>query len=79
MKPMSVIEAAEYCRLSKAYIYKLVYQGKIPCYKPAGGRIFFKQEELEQFIFRGRKSANYELADRVDDLIVGTAELLNYI
>jgi len=59
-KALSVIEAAEFTGLSRNYIYKLVHLKKIPFYKPMGGRVFFKQEELESFIFRGRQSADYE-------------------
>jgi excisionase family DNA binding protein len=73
-KPMSVVEASVYLGYSKAYLYKLIHEKKIPYYKPEGGRVFFKQAELEQFIFRGRKSADYELVDRADALLVGRAE-----
>jgi excisionase family DNA binding protein len=64
MKALSVNEAAAFTGLSKNYLYKLIHQKKIPHYKPNGGRVFFKQEELEGFIFRGRQAANYEGASR---------------
>jgi excisionase family DNA binding protein len=70
-KPMGVAEAAEFTGLSKAYIYKLVYLKKIPHYKPNAGRLFFKREELEQFIFRGRAAADYELHDRAEQVLNG--------
>jgi len=69
-KPMRVTEAAAFLGFSKAYLYKLVHLGKISCYKPEGGKVFFKQEDLERFIFRGRRAANYELADRAEGLLV---------
>ena len=59
-KALSVNEASQFTGLSRNYLYKLVHQKKIPCYKPMGGRVFFKQEELEAFIFRNRQSAEYE-------------------
>ena len=59
-KPLTIDEAAEFTGLSKFYLYKLVHQQKIPHYKPMGGRLFFKQSELESFIFRGRQGADYE-------------------
>jgi excisionase family DNA binding protein len=68
-KPMGVTEAAEFTGLSKAYLYKLVYLKKIPCYKPNAGRLFFKRTELEQFIFRGRSAADYELAETADQVL----------
>ena len=60
-KPLSIIEAAQFTGLSRHYLYKLVHLGKIPHYKPTGGRVFFKQAELEEFIYRDRRSADYEL------------------
>ena len=59
-KALSVEEAALFTGLSKNYIYKLVCQKRIPFYKPMGGRVFFKKEELEGFIFRNRQGADYE-------------------
>jgi len=76
-KPLSIVEAAEYLGFSKTYLYKLVHLRKIPCYKPAGGRIYFKKDELEQFVFRGRKAADYELMEKTE--YISGAELLNYI
>jgi excisionase family DNA binding protein len=70
-KPMNVMAAAEFCGLSKTYLYKLIHLGKIPYYKPEGGRVFFKQEDLEAFVFRGRRSADYELSDKADSLLTG--------
>ena len=56
----TVDEAAAFLNLSKNYVYKLVSQKKIPCYKPMAGRVFFKPSELEAFLFRNRQSADYE-------------------
>jgi excisionase family DNA binding protein len=59
-KAFSMNAAAAFTGLSKNYLYKLVSQKKIPYYKPLGGRVFFRQEDLENFIFRNRQSADYE-------------------
>ena len=59
-KALNVEEVAELTGLSRNYIYKLVHLRRIPHYKPLGGRLFFKREELERFIFRNRQAANYE-------------------
>jgi excisionase family DNA binding protein len=68
-RPMNVTEAAEFLGLSTNYIYKMISRGKIPCYKPLGKRVFFKAEELEAFIFRGKRSADFELSDAADQLV----------
>ena len=59
-RALSIDEAAAFTGLKKNYIYKLVCQKRIPYYKPLGGRVFFKQDELENFIFRNRSPGNYE-------------------
>ena len=56
-KPLSVSDAVLFTGYSKYYIYKLISQKKIPCFKPMGGRVFFKKEDLEKFIFRNRQEA----------------------
>ncbi|GHU74535.1 hypothetical protein FACS189450_15170 [Spirochaetia bacterium] len=70
-RPMGIPEAVEFTGLSKNYLYKLIHLGKIPCYKPLGKKIFFKQEELEAFIFRGKQSADFELSAAADQLVNG--------
>ena len=57
---LSLTDAAAYLGLNPSYLYKLVSQKKIPYYKPMGGRVFFRREELEGFIFRNRQGAGYE-------------------
>jgi len=60
MKALTVDEAAVFMGLSKNYLYKLICKKKVPHYKPLGGRVFFKQDELEAFLFRNRQPASYE-------------------
>ena len=59
-KALSVDDVVILTGLKKNYIYQLISKKKIPYYKPLGGRVFFKREELEGFIFRNRQSADYE-------------------
>ena len=68
-KPLSVTEASEYCGLSKTYLYKLIHLGKISHYKPMGGKVFFRKNELDDFIFRNRVSADYELKEQAEQLL----------
>jgi len=60
-KPLSISEAARFTGLKPSYLYKLIHLKRIPYYKPTGGRVYFKQGELEDFIYRGRQSPDYEL------------------
>ena len=49
---LSADEAAIFTGYTRKYIYKLVHLKKIPYYKPTGQRLFFKQNELEVFMFK---------------------------
>ena len=57
---LSVTEAAQYLGLKQSYVYKLISQKKLPCYRPMGGRVYFRPVELEAFLFRNRQPADYE-------------------
>jgi excisionase family DNA binding protein len=59
-KALSVDMVVSLTGLKKNYIYKLISQKKIPHYKPMGGRVYFKREDIENFIFRNRQAADYE-------------------
>lgn len=54
---MTTEQAMEFTGLSRSYLYKAGSRGILPCYKPSGGRLIFKREDLENFLFRNRKGA----------------------
>lgn len=66
---MKISEAADYCGYSKSYLYQLAYRNDIPFHKPMGGRIFFKRNELDEFIAQGKKDANYEVKNKASAIL----------
>lgn len=60
-RPLGVAEAAAFTGYSVKYVYKLIHLGMIPYFKPTGGKVWFKREDLETFMFRERRAADYEL------------------
>ncbi|GHV17443.1 hypothetical protein FACS189493_5070 [Spirochaetia bacterium] len=68
-KPMGVTEAAAFLGLSTNYIYKMIHESKIPCYKPLGKKVYFDPKELSDFVYRGKKSADYELSAAADQIV----------
>jgi excisionase family DNA binding protein len=68
---ISVKEAMEYIGFSRTTLYRLIENQKIPCYKPSGGRIFFKKGELDALISRGKKKAGYEIMEEVAEIVNG--------
>jgi excisionase family DNA binding protein len=68
-KPINILEAAAFTGYSKNYLYNMIQRGKIPHYKPNNGRVFFKREDLEKFLF-GRGVATYQsLAEKAERIL----------
>lgn len=36
--------------VSSSYLYKCSSQGKIPCYRPTKGKLFFKKDEVLEWL-----------------------------
>jgi excisionase family DNA binding protein len=68
-RPLSVDDAVDFLRISKGHLYNLMYQNKIPYYKPEGKLAYFKQADLEEFVFRNRHDADYELSETADTIL----------
>ena len=47
---MDIKEASKYLSISSKTMYKWIQEKKIPCYRPSG-KVYFKLQELENFIF----------------------------
>ena len=49
---LSAEEAAEYLNLKPSYLYKLTSDKKIKFFKPLGKLIYFRKEDLEDFLLQ---------------------------
>jgi excisionase family DNA binding protein len=58
---LTVDEVVNYTGFSQKQIYKLTSTRQIPHYKPSGRKLFFKKNEIDEWITRGR-------IDTLDDL-----------
>jgi excisionase family DNA binding protein len=67
--PLTLGEAAVYLGLRRAFLYKLTSQGKIPHFKPANGKLYFTLEDLDGYLYRNRRAADYELAEKADAIV----------
>ena len=54
-RPLTSQEAAEFLSLSLQTVYNYVNKRKIPCYKPSGGRVYFRRSELEEWAYSKKK------------------------
>jgi excisionase family DNA binding protein len=73
-EPLSVGEASEYTGLSVGTLYILTHEKRIPFYKPLGKKIYFKRTELDGFMFRNKKYADYEVSEKADAILNGEAK-----
>ena len=60
-KPLTLKEAAEFLDFSRSYLYRLTSQGRVPCYKPEGKRVYFDRAELVNWLKRNRIRPQEEL------------------
>ena len=69
--PIQVNRVMELSGYSRSYIYKLVHWKKLPCHKPTGkgGKLFFLESEVIDFLTRNRQSADYELTEQADAIL----------
>jgi excisionase family DNA binding protein len=50
LEVLSFKQVQELLGVSKSYLYKCTSQGKIPCYRPTKGKLFFKKKEVMDWI-----------------------------
>jgi len=67
--PFTLGEAAQYLGISRGHLYKLTSKGGISFFKPSGGRLYFTTEDLDGYLFRGRRAAGYELETQADAIV----------
>ena len=59
-----ILTLKDICRLfdiSKSAAYKLTHGRKIPFYKPSGGKVYFKRDEVQKYFLSNRVSTQDEI------------------
>ena len=69
-KPLTLKEAAEFLDFSRSYLYRLTSQGRVPCYKPEGKRVYFDRAELVNWLKRNRIRPQEEIEGKAASYIV---------
>lgn len=65
---LTVDDLIDYSGYSRSYIYKLVHRKEIPFYKPGGKNLFFKREEINEWLLQNKSKSESEIE----------AEAINY-
>ncbi len=58
-------EACKYLDLSKSSLYKMTYKKKIPFSKPNGGKMYFRKEDLDNWMLSNKSNSTDELENEV--------------
>lgn len=63
-------EACKYLDVSPSHLYKLTSTKQIPHFCPQGKKLYFKREELDNWLQRNRQSAADEIDQAAADYII---------
>lgn len=58
---LTLKEVAIFTGISEGYIYQLTHRKKIPFYKPRSKMLYFKREEIEEWLLQNKHLASYEI------------------
>ena len=64
-------EAALFLDISHSHLYKLTSQRQIPHFCPQGKRLYFKRDELQDWLLRNRQEETESVAVRLNNLTIG--------
>ncbi|MFT3681255.1 MAG: helix-turn-helix domain-containing protein [Ferruginibacter sp.] len=65
-------EACKYLDVSPSHLYKLTSTKQIPHFCPQGKKLYFKREELDNWLQRNRQSAADEIEQTASDYVLRT-------
>lgn len=58
---LTLDECSMFTGYSKNHLYRLTSQRAIPFYKPMGGTIYFKKQEVEEWLLQNRQATEAEI------------------
>ena len=64
---LSFKEALVYLDVSSSFLYKLTSKNEIPFTKPNGGKIYFKKEDLNNWMLKNESKSNDVLENEIDN------------
>lgn len=67
---LNLNEAAKYLDISESHLYKLTSTRQIPHFCPQGKKLYFKREELDQWLLRNRQTASEEIDRMAADYVI---------
>lgn len=68
-------EACRYLELSHSHLYKLTSSASVPYYKPNGKKLYFKREELDEWLLRNRSETQEEIDRKAADYLISKGKV----
>jgi len=65
-------EAAAYLDVSHSHLYKLTSTAAIPVYKPNGKKLYFKKNELDEWIVNAKQESVNEIGNNIGKMFLNT-------
>jgi excisionase family DNA binding protein len=66
---LTAAEAATLLSISKSQLYKYVESGQLPSYRPGGKKLFFKRQEIVEWILSYRQLTNQDVQSKVEEYL----------
>lgn len=63
-------EACKYLNVSPSHLYKLTSQKQIPHFCPQGKKLYFRRDEIDQWLQRNRQAASDEIEKLATDYVI---------
>lgn len=63
-------EACRYLSISESHLYRLTSQKQIPHFCPQGKKLYFKRDEIDNWLLRNRRSSADEIERQATDYII---------
>lgn len=67
---LTLNEACAYLDISTSHIYKMTSQKQIPHFCPQGKKLYFRREELDQWLLRNRQDSIDEIETRAANYLL---------
>src|SRR5690554_724302 len=68
---LNLTEAAVFLNISHSHLYKLTSGKKIAHFCPQGKKLYFKREDLTNWLLRNKQEEEESVQERVNNLTIG--------
>ena len=76
---LNFVEGCNYLDLSESYVYKLTSTKQIPHFRPLGKKIYFKREDLDEWLLRNRQSSVDEIEQSANNFKLKDSSIKNIL